>query len=52
MCQYLTNKINDFNANTIFLFYIKITYCISMRKYKQNQDRDKNNFLKKKKNHE
>jgi len=35
LSQYLTNRINDFNANTMFLFWIEIN--ISMRKYKQNQ---------------
>ena len=35
-----------------FLFQIEIKYCISMRKYKINQDKNKNKNLKKKKNHE
>lgn len=34
-------RINNCNANTIFLFYIEIKYCISMKKHKQNQDKNK-----------
>ena len=45
----MTNRINDFNANKIFLFELKIKYSISIKKHKQNQDREQNNNLKKKK---
>jgi len=45
--QYLTSRIDDFNDNMIFLFYIKLSIILEREKINKIK-RNKNNNLKKK----